>query len=102
MVQGAGPIGLFAIQGAKAIGAAHVTVVEPSARRRDLAVQAGADVVVEPGETASDRILDVTGGLGADLVIECSGVLRSVQVGAEWARRGGVLLLLGYPRRRPR
>jgi (R,R)-butanediol dehydrogenase/meso-butanediol dehydrogenase/diacetyl reductase len=97
VVQGAGPIGLLAVQGAIAMGATRVIVVEPDARRRELALAVGAELAIEPGGSAAEDILELTATLGADLVVECTGVPALVQVGADWARRGGVLLLLGYP-----
>ncbi|WP_165958885.1 zinc-binding dehydrogenase [Actinomadura sp. KC345] len=96
VVQGGGAIGQFAGQWARLAGAGRVLVVEPSAARRDLAADLGADESVPP-EQAFERIAELSGGLGADLVIECTGIAPLVQTGAEMLRRGGRLSLLGYP-----
>ena len=71
VVLGAGPIGLAVTAGAKALGA-QVIVVEPVQHRREAATRLGADHVAGPDELQS--LLDsVSGGRGADVVIEASG-----------------------------
>jgi (R,R)-butanediol dehydrogenase / meso-butanediol dehydrogenase / diacetyl reductase len=98
VVQGGGPIGLLTFQWAKALGAGHVVVVEPSEPRAALARDLGADSVVAPGEAAKTRIAELAGGLGgADLVFECVGSGPAVQWGADLVRRGGELCLVGVP-----
>jgi (R,R)-butanediol dehydrogenase/meso-butanediol dehydrogenase/diacetyl reductase len=98
VVQGGGPIGLIAAQVARAMGAAQVLVVEPHEARRRLALEVGADQVMEPGADVGSTVLSRTRGRGADLVIECTGSPSLVPVAAALARRGGTLLLLGYPK----
>ncbi len=96
VVQGAGPIGLTTFQWAKALGAGHVVVVEPSPERAELARSLGADSVVGPGEEARTRINELAQGLnGADLVYECVGSGPAVQWAADLVRRGGELCLVG-------
>jgi hypothetical protein len=73
-VYGAGPIGLAAIQLAKAAGAAKVIAFEVSEVRRKLAQEVGADYVYDPREvTPSQVIMDITGGEGVDLSVEAAG-----------------------------
>jgi len=95
VVQGAGPIGAFALQWARVAGAATVLVVEPSATRGALALALGADLVVGPGEEAATAVRDRTGGLGADVVVECAGVPATVQTAVDLVRRGGRVSLIG-------
>jgi L-iditol 2-dehydrogenase len=71
VVLGAGPIGLAVVAAAAAMGAA-VIVVEPSADRRKTAETLGADHTVSP-EDADELLAGLTGGRGADLVVEASG-----------------------------
>lgn len=98
VVQGAGPIGLMTFQWAKALGAGHVVVIEPSPARSSLANALGADSVVPPGEEARTRINELSAGLGgADLVFECVGNAPAVQWAADLVRRGGELCLVGVP-----
>jgi (R,R)-butanediol dehydrogenase / meso-butanediol dehydrogenase / diacetyl reductase len=67
VVQGAGPIGLLALQFARAAGAGEVLVVEPSPTRRWLATELGATSALTPDE-AAEYVLDHTQGIGADVV----------------------------------
>jgi (R,R)-butanediol dehydrogenase / meso-butanediol dehydrogenase / diacetyl reductase len=95
VVQGAGPIGLLALQFARAAGAGDVLVIEPSPARRRLAAELGAINAVAPDE-AAEYILDHTQGTGADVVIECTGVPRLLQTAVDLARSGGVVQLLSF------
>ena len=95
-VQGGGPIGMLTAQHARSAGAGRVVISEPSAARRELATQLGFTDVVEPGQL-HEVLTEVTGGLGADVTYECTGVAALLQPTAELVRRGGVLSLLGYP-----
>jgi (R,R)-butanediol dehydrogenase/meso-butanediol dehydrogenase/diacetyl reductase len=97
VVQGGGPIGLLTLQFAKAAGAGSVLVVEPSPSRRQLARTLGADHAVSPGAEATQAVLELTGGLGADLVYECAGIGALVQTAVDFVRRGGHVMLIGYP-----
>lgn len=97
VVQGAGPIGLLTAQHARHAGAGTVLVVEPSPERRLTAQELGFTDVFEPGDQFRDRLLELTDGLGADVLYECSGAAPLFQPSAELVRRGGTLALLGYP-----
>lgn len=96
VVQGGGPIGLFAAQHARNAGAGHLIIIETNASRRDLARDLGFTDVYEPGDEVAARLKEVTGGLGADIVYEATGVPKLVQPAAEMVRRGGTLGLLGF------
>ena len=95
VVQGAGPIGLLALQFARAAGAGDVLVIEPSPTRRRLATELGATNALIPDQ-ASEYVLDHTRGTGADVVIECTGVPRLLQTAVDLARSGGVVQLLSF------
>ena len=95
VVQGAGPIGLFAVQFARAAGAGHVLIVEPSEMRRRVGIEVGASTAVAPDE-ATDAIQSLTRGIGADVVIECAGVPSLLQTAMDFARPGGVVSLLSF------
>lgn len=97
VVQGAGPIGLLTAQHARHAGAGVVVVVEPSESRRGTARELGFTEVHEPGDAFRARVLELTDGLGADLLYECTGAAGLFQSSAELVRRGGTLALLGYP-----
>ena len=72
-VFGAGPIGLCAVATAARKGA-RVVIVEPDAQRRETARSLGAEELVDPaaGDVA-EQIRELTGGRGADALIEASG-----------------------------
>jgi (R,R)-butanediol dehydrogenase / meso-butanediol dehydrogenase / diacetyl reductase len=95
VVQGAGPIGLLALQFARAAGAGEVLVVEPSPARRQLALDLGASLALEP-EEAPDVVLERTRGIGADVVLECAGVPSLLQTAADLTRTGGVVGLISF------
>ena len=95
VVLGAGPIGGFALQWARVGGARTVLVVEPSPARAELAQLLGADAVVAPGEEAVQAVMERTGGLGADVVVDCAGVPATVQGAVDLVRRGGRVSLIG-------
>ena len=95
VVQGAGPIGLLAMQFARAAGAGRVLVVEPTDPRRKLALELGASSVLAP-EEAADAVLEQTRGIGADVVLECAGVPGLLQTAVELTRAGGVVGLISF------
>jgi len=79
VVYGAGPIGLAAISLAKAGGAGKVIAFETAQGRLDLASKIGADHVFNPveiekkGSRPYQKVMEVTGGVGADMQIEAAG-----------------------------
>ncbi len=99
VIQGAGPIGLILLQLARAAGGAPVVVVEPSEQRRQMARELGADAVLSPVEYPGDAIVqpvrELTGGEGADVVIEASGHPAAAAVSIALARRGGRVVFFG-------
>ena len=74
LVTGAGPIGLLAAEYALACGATTVIVSEPNPLRRALAARLEGASVLDPtaGDVAGE-VQELTGGLGADAAVECSG-----------------------------
>jgi threonine dehydrogenase-like Zn-dependent dehydrogenase len=100
VVQGSGPVGLAAAALAQLAGAYVLIVGGPSARL-DMARAAGIGdehfEVVESGDTsgALDAVLARTGGRGADLVIECTGVPDALEQGTRMVRRSGSYLIVG-------
>lgn len=96
VVQGAGPIGLLTAQHARNAGAGHIVVSEPSAPRRELAARLGFTHAIAP-DALRLTLDEISNGLGADVVYECTGVASLLQPSAALVRRGGILALLGYP-----
>ncbi|MGZ4205303.1 MAG: L-threonine 3-dehydrogenase [Actinomycetota bacterium] len=97
-VLGCGPIGLCAIGIARACGAVRIVAVEPNEFRADLAMKMGADRVVDPrSEDAVAAVLEETGGHGAEVVLEMSGVSDVIRSGLAMLAHGGRISLLGLP-----
>jgi threonine 3-dehydrogenase len=73
-ITGCGPIGLFSIAVARAVGAAQVFAVEVNAHRRKIAAQMKADLILDPSrQDVRSAIFERTGGLGVDVVLEMAG-----------------------------
>ncbi|MCF7934429.1 MAG: zinc-dependent dehydrogenase [Spirochaetia bacterium] len=91
VIIGAGPIGLMHCMLAKASGASRVIVSEPTALRRNAARAYGADVLVDPiAESLEKTVLELTDGVGADVIILAIGnpriVNEALRIGAKGAR----------------
>ena len=95
-ITGCGPIGLFAIAVARAVGASQVFAIETNEHRRNIAAQMKADLVLDPGkQDVTTQILERTGGLGADIVLEMAGQPKAIRTAFDIVRRGGRISLLG-------
>lgn len=70
---GQGVVGLLLTQLAKRAGASWVLTVDPVAKRRKLSAALGADATMGPDADLPERVRQMTGGLGSDIVIEASG-----------------------------
>ncbi len=96
LVTGCGPIGCFAVGIARAAGASCVIATDPNPTRRALALRMGAHDAVAP-QDAADAVGRGSRGLGADVVLEMSGVPAAVHQAFALARPGGRIQLLGIP-----
>ncbi len=95
---GAGPIGLGQLQLAKLAGA-DVIVADPVRTSLDLATKLGADAVIDnSGEDFAARVMEFTGGRGADIVFECAGgesMPQTLPMATRAVRRGGKVVVVG-------
>jgi L-iditol 2-dehydrogenase len=90
LVQGPGPIGLMAVQLCKALGAERVILSGTRDERLALGRTLGADFTVNVRrENLNARMQEITGGKGADSVLECAGGPTSMQEALENVKRGG-------------
>jgi threonine 3-dehydrogenase len=96
LITGCGPIGLFAVGICKAAGASRVIASDVNDTRLALARRMGADDVVHPHE-AEAAVRAVSDGLGADVVLEMSGVPAAVRQALTLVRVGGRVQMLGIP-----
>jgi threonine 3-dehydrogenase len=99
VVTGAGPIGLMAINVARACGAAMIFATEVNPHRRELAKKMGADEALDPAQgDIVARVREATEGAGADVLLEMSGHPAAIHQGFEMLRQGGRASLLGIPK----
>jgi alcohol dehydrogenase len=95
-IVGAGPIGLAAIIGARLHSPSHIVAIDLAHGRLDAAKQFGADIVINSREEDPyARIMDLTGGLGADVTIEAVGVPETFELCARLVRPGGHVANVG-------
>ncbi len=95
VVVGLGVTGQLHAQLARARGAYPVIGITRSAWKRKLAEELGADITLPAGDDAIRRVVEATGGRGPDVVIETTGIVRSIADSMTMARLGGTLLLFG-------
>jgi alcohol dehydrogenase len=95
VIVGSGPIGLAAIMTAQLFSPAHVVAVDPSPARREAAKQFGADVVLDPAEDVEAQVRALTGGLGADVVMEAVGLPETFELATMLVRPGGHVANIG-------
>lgn len=90
---GGGPIGQLVLQVMRMYGATSLTLIEPIAERREMALRHGADEVIDPlAEDQLARAHEITGGHGYDVVIDASGSTRAVRGVLDLAARGATVV----------
>ncbi|HSM40862.1 MAG TPA: zinc-binding dehydrogenase [Afifellaceae bacterium] len=98
VVMGPGPIGLLAVAVAKALGADPVILTGTRDARLDIGKQLGADHVINVrNDDAVTIVKDLTGGIGADYVIECAGTEDAINDAVHMVNRGGKICLAAFP-----
>jgi threonine 3-dehydrogenase len=99
LVTGCGPVGLFSVAVANALGAVRIYASDISQYRLDLARKAGCTQVLKADEVnIEDYILKETEGRGVDVVLEMSGNPKAIQGAFNALGRGGTIVLLGIPK----
>lgn len=95
LLTGMGPVGLGGVVNAAYRGA-RVIAVEAHPYRRELALELGAEVVLDPGDPATlARIMELTKGAGVDKAIDCSGVATAQRLLIDATRRRGQVAFVG-------
>ena len=98
VVVGQGSAGLFWDFVLKHLGIARVITIEPLAHRRELGRTYGADELIDvTGDAATDAVMDLTAGSGADLVIEAVGSSETLSHAFRLVRDEGHVVLFGLP-----
>ena len=97
VVIGQGVVGLLVTQLVRKAGASLVITSDLYEKRRHLSRSAGADMVVDPAaENLAECVLSMTGGAGADVVIEASGQPRALDDGIAAASQEGRVVVVSW------
>lgn len=95
-VIGAGPIGLLHLLTVKKMGAEKIVMIDLVDERLNVAKELGADETINAGkENAVEKVRQLTGGYGADIVIEAIGSPVTWEQALRLARKGGTVLEFG-------
>jgi threonine dehydrogenase-like Zn-dependent dehydrogenase len=98
VVVGDGAVGLCGVLAASRMGADRVVAMSRHEPRQRIAKDFGAtDIVAERGEDAVAAVMDLTGGVGADAVLECVGTGQSMDTALAAARPGATVGYVGVP-----
>lgn len=98
VVVGDGAVGLCGVLAASQLGAERVIAMSRHADRQLLARQFGAtDIVEERGKEGTAVVSELTGGVGADAVLECVGTDDAIQTAFRVARPGATVGFVGVP-----
>ena len=93
VVSGGGTIGLVTAAAALGMGA-RVIVADPIKTRRDIANKLGAESI-DPTDRGAEQITELTGGHGADLVVECAGHDASLAAVFDYVAQNGRMSMVG-------
>jgi NADPH2:quinone reductase len=94
---GAGPIGLTMLQTLRNRGASPIAVSELDPKRRELAAEMGADLVVDPAEC--DPVETIREEIGeVDAGIEVVGLIPTIEQAYDITAQGGNTLIMGVPK----
>jgi threonine dehydrogenase-like Zn-dependent dehydrogenase len=98
VVVGDGAVGLCGVLAAAQLGAERVIAMSRHEPRQKIALEFGAtDIVPERGEEGEQLILELTGGIGADAVLECVGTDGAMRTAFTIARPGSTVGFVGVP-----
>jgi alcohol dehydrogenase/S-(hydroxymethyl)glutathione dehydrogenase/alcohol dehydrogenase len=94
-VLGCGGVGLSAVQGARIAGAGLIIAIDLHEERLAMAARLGATHTLQPSDTVAKQVRALTGGRGADHVLEVVGRQQTVRDAIRMTRRGGQVVLVG-------
>jgi 2-desacetyl-2-hydroxyethyl bacteriochlorophyllide A dehydrogenase len=97
VIQGTGPIGLSAVQMAKILGASCVILSGRKDFKLDIGRRMGADFTVNiMKENLKDKVMEITGDNGADVIIEASGSVEALKFSLEIIKSGGTISVVAF------
>jgi 2-desacetyl-2-hydroxyethyl bacteriochlorophyllide A dehydrogenase len=98
-VLGLGIIGQFSLRCLQAAGAGPVVGIDAVKMRRDAALAAGADFVIDPStEDAKTKLAELLGTKGAEIVADATGVPAAIPTAMSLACDAGQVVVVGSPR----
>ncbi|WP_298442108.1 alcohol dehydrogenase catalytic domain-containing protein [Gordonia sp. (in: high G+C Gram-positive bacteria)] len=95
VILGIGGLGHVGLQIVKAISAARVIAIDNDEKKLAHAAELGADLTFAPGPDTAAQILELTGGYGADVVLDFVGVQPTVDTAAAVIAPEGLVRLVG-------
>ena len=95
LIQGVGAIGLMFVQLVRAANVAYLAVSDLNPAKLAAAKQLGADLTLCPTEKADADTLEKLSQEGFDVIIDCTGSIRSMQTTVNRLAFGGQILLFG-------
>lgn len=99
VIQGPGPLGIYAVLFAKEAGAGNIIVVGGTKERLDLCREAGATHIIDRNETIAEarleKVLSYTDGRGGDVVLELAGTREAVEEGVRYTAVNGTYASAG-------
>ena len=96
-IYGAGTIGVLAGMIAEAYGA-HAAIIDLVQERLDFAKSVGVEHIINSGkEDTVKRVMELTGGTGAQLVMECTGANVCIRQTLDIVSHAGRITLTGWP-----
>lgn len=95
VVIGAGGLGHVGIQILRALTATRIVAVDTDPDKRDLAVECGAHEVLAAADDTADRLLELTGGRGAEAVFDFVGVDATAQLAVRSVGPNGAYRMIG-------
>lgn len=95
LVVGAGMIGLLTLQALRAAGCSTIYVGDLDSTRLKLAQEVGATGVLSSEKDVAVQVMELTRGVGVDVVVEAVGRNETVKASVDSVRKGGTVILVG-------
>jgi threonine dehydrogenase-like Zn-dependent dehydrogenase len=103
VIVGLGFMGALIMQGIALKGASRIIVVDTREESFELARKLGArEIIDSKNANAAERIMELTNGKGADVVIECTGYQAPLDLATQAVKIRGKLVIFGYHQGGPR
>ena len=102
MVVGGGPVGTGIVQVLTLQGAKNIMVSELYEKRRRFAIEYGATHAFDPGqEDVTQRVMEVTDGVGADVIFDAAGVEKALNGAISACRTHGTIINVAVWEKKP-